>query len=274
MNVLKPVEFHGYIEQGGSTKPWKVSLLQNDGVTAPYVLKVFTRNNIIQYQAVAKEVYGNILAKELGLPVPDMALVHLNVDFINFALSPIEQKELEKKDTGLKFACRLANNMSTFSSVLNKKYLKDHDISNIFAFDALIFNTDRGGFRDKPNLLVDDESFLLIDHELIFHFANTTKSQSYNKILNDFNNGKLGYQFAKHLFYPFLKDSKPNIKKHLFDEFGEYLSKMQTDTLENAIHDLNRLGVPTGQSNLILDYLHLIKKNHNKFCDILLASIL
>jgi hypothetical protein len=47
----------------------------------------------------------------------------------------------------------------------------------------MIFNSDRGGYRNKPNLLVDEDGFILIDHELTLHLLDDNNGGSLNVIL-------------------------------------------------------------------------------------------
>ena len=273
MDILKATYFDGYLEHGGSTKPWKVFLHQKDNTEAPYVVKLFSQRNIDQQHAVAKEVYGNILAKQFSLPVPDIALVDFDAWFITTCLEPSERNILNIKHEGLKFASKLAESMFIVAPHLYKNFLREYDVANVYAFDTLIGNIDRGGARNKPNLIVDDEAFLLIDHEQIFTFADTFTKDAYKTLIAKFENNISSYLFQRHLLYPILKNFRNIDKRHIFDEFGEYLAKMQTSDLEDHMKSLLTLEVSTGNWTLILEYLYKIKSNHNKFCDILLSTI-
>ena len=271
MNLLRPVRFAGYIEDGGSTKPWIVLLSGQEENSEPYVVKLFTPRNIEQQHAVAKEVYGNVLAKEFSLPTPDFALVNFDTTFVTL-LGDEQKKILRAKDAGIKYASRLAESMSIVSPILYRNYLKEYEIANVFAFDNLIFNLDRGGMRDKPNLLVDDEDFLLIDHEQIFPFADNTP-EYYEQIMARFDNGELMYPYSRHLFYQILKELRTRDKNHLFDEFEEYLRKLKLDFLVLKINELVKYGVSVGHYQRIIDYLCKLSQNPHKFCNILLSYI-
>jgi hypothetical protein len=272
LNILRPTKFDGFLERGGSTKPWKVFLLEPNGEEVPYVVKTFTPSNIQQQHAVAKEVYGNILAQQFSLPVPEFALVDFDASFIETALDDHARKVLQTKDSGLKFASKLANSMSIVAPVIYSKFLKGYELANVFAFDFLVYNLDRGGLRNKPNLIIDDENFLLIDHEQIFPFADNVAGL-YNQIIEAFKINRTHYRFRDHLLYPFLQNMRASQKKHLFDEFEEYLTKMEIKPLENAIDELNQFSVSTGEYDRIINYLYLIKQNPSKFCNILFDAI-
>lgn len=177
---------------------------------------------------------ANVLAQEFGLPVPEMCLVKFTPEFIDFALENEERKFLAKKDPGLKFASKLEDRLSIVAPSLYSKYLKEYDIANVFAFDCLIYNLDRGGHRNKPNLLVDDENFILIDHEQIFPFADNSEAY-FKSVLDSFNQDKTLYPFQKHLLFPYLKNFRTQNKKHLFDEFAEYLTRFNDEKLTLTI---------------------------------------
>ena len=220
---------------------------------------------------MAKEIYGNTLARSFGLPVPQIALADFTPDFIGI-LNSREKDYLSGKHSGVKFSSELADGMVTVSSALYRNYLNEYDVANVFAFDCLIYNVDRGGFRDKPNLLVDDESFLLIDHELSFPFADN-EDGLFRKIMQDFRNDRTPYMYQKHLFYSFLKNMRKRSKIHAFEEFHEYLSTLKVQEFELVINELDRLNISIGHYDRIIEYLYTMKSNAEKFCGILCNCI-
>jgi hypothetical protein len=272
LDILFASKFHGLIEKGGSTKPWKVDLRSFDGKEETYIVKPFTRKvNQTQF-ATAKEFYGNTLAYQFDLPVPNCALADFGQDFVRLGLGKTDQKLLAEKDPGLKFASRCIEGAPIFSPLLHKNVLKDYDLARVFAFDCLSFNIDRGGFRNKPNLLIDDEGFFLIDHELTFPFIDNSPN-FYNKILTDFGNGTSMYQAQKHLFYPYLNAQRHKAKTESFGEFEEYLSKLNINPLIAVAKQLESLNIPTGDWHYMIDYLSTLKKQPAKFTNILVGLI-
>ncbi len=192
MRILKPIRFSGVITKGGSTRPWKVILVE-DGKEIAYVVKLFTPQTIEQQHATGKEAFGNFLGRELGLHVPDSALVKFTKPFVEFVLDTEQREQLSHYDTGLKFASKLQDSMAIYTSSLHRKFLKEWDFANIYAFDCLCYNSDRGRRSDKSNILVEDNNFLLIDHEQTFPFIDNIDGH-YRKILQDFERGYLDYQ--------------------------------------------------------------------------------
>lgn len=144
----------------------------------------------------------------------------------------------------------------------------------IFAFDCFIINQDRGGYRNKPNLLVDDDGLKLIDHELTFHFINGESEDAYNAIMNSFDNHTWAPIYQMHVFYQKLKSYKGNNnKENLFDTFEEYLSRLDINVVEMVINEFIHNEITIGQKELLIQYLCKLKKESHKFCGILLSLI-
>ena len=53
-----------------------------DGERKPYVVKLFTTDDVDHDNTVAREVFGSVLATEFELPVPQPALVNFSRDFV------------------------------------------------------------------------------------------------------------------------------------------------------------------------------------------------
>ena len=203
---LVPTGFHSYVKQGGSTKPGLIDLQDETRENSLHTIKPFTLRNNQQIAATAKEIFGNLLAQEFDLPVPAFALTNFSNQFIQSFLNTEQQAELATRDPNWKYASQNIEGAFIFNLQKDRQRLREYDIAKLYAFDCLCFNVDRGGFRDKPNLLVDDESFWLIDHEQIFPFTCSSDHFKYfEKVVADFKNETTSYQYHRHLFYGTLK---------------------------------------------------------------------
>lgn len=241
-------------------------VLTDRGHLEPYVVKLFTDRQIEQQHAVAKEVFANRLAREFDLPVPDCALIEFTPAFI--ASLPAEQaKRLTTTHSGLKFGSALARDMIIVNPDRLPSFLKDYDLGTIFAFDNLIQNLDRGGYRDKPNLLIDDNGFLLIDHEQAFPFADDASLHTTLTWLFEPTAWTASYQACyKHLFYATLKAFRSHSKKSLFSTFQEHLRYADLkNVIAQTANDLRQLNVSVGRVDLITDYLTQTKTRHAEF---------
>ncbi len=249
--------------------PWMVLLLE-DGVPMVYILKLFSEKTTLQQHPVAKEVLGSVLAREFGLFSPDYALVELDDAFINTFLDAKQQSILATKHNGLKFASRYQEGMPIFSPAKHKKFLRPYDIANIFAFDCLIYNIDRGRRADKPNLLVEDDNYLLIDHELCLPFIDN-EAGLYNMIMEKFNRSELDYSYKNHLLYKTIKSYRNKYKEDIFSEFEDNLRRLNINIIRETIAELIELNISVGNHQRIIDYLCYLKDNAHSFCQILIS---
>lgn len=274
MRKLIPVRFDGYMHSGGSTKPWKVVSITEGvpmGNETVYVVKIFTSNNISQAPSVAKEFICNALATEFDLSVPSAALINpFDESFVN-TLSTLEREHLQDRHQGVTFACELLD-VVLVNDALKSNIIHMSDIATLFAFDCLILNTDRGGYRNKPNLLQDDDGFILIDHELSLSFIDDEDKQAFNHIVSLFEQNTWHGVYEKHLFYPRLKSYK-GPKKTLFDTFEEFLMNLNIGKIETLITELKENDIEVGATDYLIEYLRILKQQANKFKNILLGII-
>lgn len=271
MKIYPAIQYLDTLEKGGSTRPWLVELLTDENVPETYVVKMFTAKQINQQNAVAKEVFGNVLATVFSLPVPDWGLARFTPEFVE-TLSEEERKRHEQCHKGLRFASKHAEGYTIFGDQLINSKLNDYDMPSVYAFDNLVRNLDRGGYRNKPNLLINDDDYLLIDHELIFPFADDPDNYN-DRVIQDFLNDKWDYPYHLHLFHGYLKKRRPSNKIGIFDQFSKSLKKLDPYVLEEAIQFLSENGHSCGNVELITDYLRAIKENTDKFIAILQSQI-
>lgn len=274
MDKLIPIRFDGLLKTGGSTKPWVVFAIR-DGEQqpdeTPYVVKLFTADNVKQQPCIAKEFIGNHLAGEFDLQVPHAGIIDLGSEDFQATLDPDTLKILSGKHVGTTFASRLVDG-TLVNDQLRNSFTNMIDLASIFAFDCLILNIDRGGIRNKPNLLMDDEGFILIDHELSLYLMDDRSGKAFHKVIGNFNKNTTEYLYEKHLFYPRLKNYKGN-KKILFNSFEESLKQLNLYGLKELLYNLNKSGIDIGASNFLIDYLRILKQDPTKFCKILLGII-
>ncbi len=153
-----------------------------------------------------------------------------------------------------------------------RPHLKNYDLGTVFAFDGFVMNIDRGGFRNKPNLLVDDERFILIDHEQIFPFANDNETYN-NTVIRNFEDGMSLYPFNKHLFFPFLKSLHDNEKNTTLDTFFEYLNYLNINALDEYASFLKSKNISVGNYPLLKKYMIAVKSKASVFRKILMDNI-
>lgn len=224
---------------GGTTKPLLINAIDENGKKGQYVVKVFTKRQIAQNYATAKEIIGCIIAKEFDLPISDFGIITFPDSFLQGFYTPQEIKDV---DQGYKFCCEYNPIGPIFKDIMTSAFLKRYDFENVFAFDNLLLHVDRGGQRKKANLLVSNSHFLLIDHELILHFVDNHLKDTDTIIAQDlFNSFK---EYNKHIFYTALKKNKSQSKGMLFDEFIELLRVFDLTIFENLYIQFDFYGIP------------------------------
>jgi len=254
--VIEELKFVGIRERlkGGSTKPIVIWAENESNNIDPYVLKLYKDDYVTNYFTIAKEVIISELAGHFNLPVPKYGLINVNHQLLE---KEYNDDYLDKINIGYKFCSYYHEGTLLFNSSLNNRFLKNYDVENVFGFDNLVLNIDRGGFRNKPNLLITDDDFLLIDHEQTLQFYDI---RSIGKEI-DFKSKFNSYYYNNHIFLNSLKKLKS--KSFLFDEFHENLKTLNLNFLDDLYKDLEKFNVDCGEKSTIFAYLNWCKQNRD-----------
>ncbi|GAA5030537.1 hypothetical protein GCM10011506_19880 [Marivirga lumbricoides] len=217
----------------------------------PYVVKLYSTDQIENRNSVAAEVVGNLLAPNFDFNVPKMALIDFPNKFIN-TLPAEELFQFEQSDERLKFGCYYLEDAVNFSKEVQKKYLiSSMQLDTLYAFDNFIRNGDRG--TKKPNLLFKKGESWLIDHE----YALDIKEDTLNKMKNYSWEDKFA---SHHICLPYLKKESKTNKISLFNSFTEYLRTLNLKEIQDVLIELEGHEFNT-QSALIMDYFTVVKRN-------------
>jgi len=247
MTILKLIHIDGFID-GGSSKPLLITAVDSNGKVNQYVMKLFKTNYVEQNYSVAKEILICELAKEFNLTVPNYALIDINHELLSKYFGP---EELDKLDKNYKFCSEFNGQFVIFNPLVSLQFIKTYNIANLFAFDNVIINTDRGGFRNKPNLLVNDEEILLIDHEQTLPFINNSYSDpNYFTYLQN-------YPHQRHLVINHLRSMR--LKNGVFDEFLEMLKHLNIEKFIHIFDQLDSLNVNYGNRENYLSFFEWAK---------------
>ncbi|WP_269227767.1 HipA family kinase [Flavobacterium eburneipallidum] len=240
----------GGIMTGGTTRPVNIIALDENGNPNKYIMKVFTEKNILQNVSVAKEIICSELARDFDLICP-------NYSIINFDHSEIIDLYDEHKyitlDKGYKFCSEFVEQNAIFNPLVTNSFLKDYEAANIFAFDLFVYNVDRGGEHNKPNLLINDTSLILIDHELTFPFINDT-----NQIV-DYEIFLGNYQFQKHILIKHLRSLRN--KEGIFDGFLEMLKHLNINNLSAIFDEMDKFNISYVERQKFIHYFVWAKNN-------------
>jgi len=255
--IYEAISFQGIIEKGAHTKPWIVAVKTNDSVH-PYIVKLYTTEQIKNRNSVTGEVISNQLAAHFLLKAPQAALINFNEDFIS-KLTNIERSILVNKDTRIKFGTLQIESDFSFIEGLPKKTFSNNcsaGLDTFFAFDNLIRNADRGSY--KPNILFSNSDTWLIDHE--FAFDNIKNAY---KGLNEYQEWEEKI-FKYHIALPYLKKATKKTKSEYFTDFMFMLNELRINSLEGFYTQLEQQGYVTNKI-VINNYLAHINKNFSNF---------
>ncbi|WP_417351336.1 HipA family kinase [Flavobacterium alkalisoli] len=248
MRPLELILINGQLS-GGTTKPldiWAANEYRNEG---RYVVKSF-KDGFVNNYSTAKEIIACEVAVKFDIPTPAYGIIDITDEDL---LTQYPDNEFRKIQKGYKFCSKFMEQYAMFNPLVSNTFLRQYDIENIFAFDFMMLNSDRGGFHNKPNLLINDDELIIIDHELTLPFINDkTKVFDYERSLNN-------YPYQKHTLLNHVKSIKS--KNHIFDEFLEILSRSNFETLNSVFDDMDTYNINYGDRADYLNYFNWCKQN-------------
>lgn len=242
---------------GGTTTPLIFSVDTGEGLE-PYVVKIFSKKHRDQYNPLAKECFAHALATEFPLKVADAAIIHFDRDFISSIPENVSKRILESGQH-FHFGTKYEKDFQIFNNNLRINDLEFYQIETLFAFDLLIYNTDRR--KTKPNLLINGRDCLLIDHELSLA---VTKSFLQKAKDSDFSFIWSNPALHQHLCLPYL--SKQALKGKLeFGTFNEHLKMLDASALDKVEEFLKSIDCSDNNFTLIKSYIWTVKSRQTAF---------
>ncbi|MBI4548531.1 MAG: hypothetical protein HY707_11150 [Ignavibacteriae bacterium] len=139
----------------------------NGNSLGEYVVKL--RHNIETGNAgLLREIAGNLLAEQLGLEVPEAAIVRIEPGLAKAIPEP-RVAESVRGSVGLNFGSKnLAGGYQTWPKEKIIPASMRQAAIELFVFDALIHNPDRTS--ERPNLFWKGDQLFLFDHDQAFSF--------------------------------------------------------------------------------------------------------
>jgi len=174
----------------------------------------------------------------------------------------VRRTELERRHTRFGFGSKFIDGTYTFSRAQHTRELGEYDIESIFAFDVLICNVDR--MDRKPNILLDEERYYLIDHELSLALP-LEGVKPRKKVAS--------YPFMNHIFHKALSRKASYGHQPDFATFLEHFRRLNTDVLDSYAAELRNKRYETDDSVVIKRYLEELKQDTTYFTNILKGGI-
>lgn len=261
LKELDAIAFEYQITFESRTHPWVVLARKDGSPPEPFVVKLFTKDEVEKRYSIAKEVFASVIAEEFELTRPEPALVNLNTPEFISTLSPEFTQLISLRDYRVKFGSRYINGTLPFNENLPLEFYDQFEgLDSIFAFDNLIHNTDRN--KGKPdNIRFKEDNYYLIDHEYSLQMT--------DEIIEEFDRDNWVYPFSNHIFYYYLLLQKD--KTGHFLEFENKLNSFNPDLLdcyENQLRQ-HKFNPPYQDFELLKAYLNKIKSNSKKFIRLL-----
>jgi hypothetical protein len=118
-------------------------------------------------RALVAELIAGLLALHAGLPVPELALIHLDAAFGRTERDP-EIQDILKGSRGLNVGLRYLEGAFPYDSVAVPELVPPALAADVVWFDAFLTNIDRT--PRNPNILVWGQAPWLIDHGAALYF--------------------------------------------------------------------------------------------------------
>jgi hypothetical protein len=257
--LLKEIDFISQkgIIQGGTTKPVLIEAANEKNEIGQYVVKIFTKNHEKDNFSTSKEFISSLLASEFELNTPEYFVVKMKKEYV---LDIFNEDEINQRQFGYHFCTEFIPGCFPYNVNTKNYFLKGYDYENVFSFDCLMLNNDRGGYRRKPNLLIKNQDFYLIDHELTLPFYSRPQGQKATYNVETYFAQTRHFNMSTHIFYHFLKNTKN--KKHLFHEFELNLNQLNLSRIEDLFKDFTKFNIINDGTNGLFDYLMWCKSNN------------
>jgi hypothetical protein len=165
------------------------------------VVKAFDLPEISDF-SLFSELFGNSLARVLGLETPEPCLVHISGPFANSANVILGREGLTLK-AGLASGCQYFS--GGYRNVIPETLSVDElqEAAQIYAFDLLVQNPDR--VKQRPNCAMSSAGITTYDFETAFSFVFVIGKQALPYEVSKHNLAK------NHLFYPALRARKKEL---------------------------------------------------------------
>jgi len=217
------------ILQGGVTEPLLMAAKNNIGEEYVVVLKLrnpASTNGHFQGTSLACELICSVIARTIGLPVPDYAVVEVP-ELLVSCIENAQIRQVVSKNVGFNFGTVYKPEFGLWRPDYRQTSLELlKKLEKVICFDAIVINGDRK--KSKPNLLWKGEEILLIDHSLALPVHNVNKQIVPGNFLFPKEH------IEQHCTYHALHKTKVNFS-NLMDIWQNAIRKIQLEELRSFI---------------------------------------
>jgi len=252
LRAIDAVVFHGELN-AGRTKPVILGCQNADGSDAgEFVVKLGSEVEA-QGGSSCFEVFGILLAQHFDIATPEAVIVRIDERLASAI--PVEYGGAAgriRKSAGLNFGTKYLPGYRTWPHGQSIAAPLRTAALELFAFDALIQNPDRGA--DRPNLLMGNGRILAIDHDSAFSFVLALGGP-----VDPCDLHELPF-LAKHVFYGPLKGRDMDLEQF----------RGRLVTLHTRIGEILAAAPPSWQpsySDKVESHLRAAASKANRFCE-------
>ena len=128
-------------------------------------------------EIVIRELFALLLARKVGILVPEPVLVRFPDGFEYGAAEFPDYADLIRQSSGWNLATvHLGNSWKPWPNTTSPKSIAREDLETAFCFDAMVQNTDRE--PENPNLLWKGKELVLIDFDKAFGYLRTFEAEA------------------------------------------------------------------------------------------------
>ena len=163
----------------GLNRPFLVLGSAEGDPDGPRILLVVKSNAGFQnrMEIVLRELFALLLARKVGILVPDPVFVRFPDGFEYGAAEHPEFADLIRQSPGWNLATvHLGNSWKPWPNTTPPKSIVREDLETAFCFDAMVQNTDRE--PENPNLLWKGKQLALIDFDKAFGYIRTFEADA------------------------------------------------------------------------------------------------
>lgn len=169
-------------------------------------------------ECIVREMFALLLARKVGISVPEPVLVKFPKGFDYGAADHPEHAELIRRSPGWNLATvHLGNSWNPWTNTSPPRSIDQETIDSAYCFDAMVQNSDRE--NENPNLLWKRDQLVLLDFDKAFGHLRVYENdpKPWRKVLALQN-------LQRHCFYRFLPQLKEGelLGNAIWEAFGEW----------------------------------------------------
>jgi len=149
----------------GRTKPALMECEREDGTLVEAIVKC-SSGMMEGTRALANEAICGMLARDLGLPIPEFFAVQVPRDFVAVVGDADQQQAFSNSDPVAFGSRALPGGFAVWGRDQSVPESLCDIAAEVFTFDAIVVNADRR--PENPNCLFSGAEIAIIDHELCF----------------------------------------------------------------------------------------------------------